>query len=78
MCKLNLVPSRQKAVENGRNLTLEDELSVDESDLFFSHLCLSSSPPSLLSTRRCRTVLIIVLIPVILLRKRRLRMKRAI
>ncbi len=68
MCKFDLVPSWQKAVENGRNLTLKNELSVDESHFFLRHLRLSSSSSLLLSIWRW-TIMFIVLLGLVIICK---------
>lgn len=61
MCELDFVSSWQEAVENCRDLTLENELSVNQSDFLLRHLCLSSSS-SLLLPIGCWAVMFIILV----------------
>jgi hypothetical protein len=58
--ELRLVSSWQEAVEDGRNLTFEDQLAVDESHFLLRHLRLSSAT-SFLTSRRGWPVLVVVL-----------------
>jgi hypothetical protein len=66
MREFDFVSAWQETVENRRNLTLENELSIDQFDLLLGHLCLSSSSSLLLSIW-CWTIMFVVLVRFLIL-----------
>src|SRR6202034_2568192 len=55
--ELPLIPPRQKAVQYGWNLAFQNELAVNEPDLFLCHLCLACSS-AILRPFWCRSIMI--------------------
>ena len=52
MGKFYIISTGQKAVQDRRYLAFQDELSIDESNLLFGHLCVSSALSPFLSALR--------------------------
>ena len=55
--KLPLISPRQKTVQYGWNLAFQNELAVNQPDLFLCHLCLACSS-AILRPFRCRPIMI--------------------